>query len=201
MTRSSRDRRGAILALLAVSMVALIGLLVLSIDGGSLQHQKRLAQTAADAGALSAAIELLRNRSDSLVASAKSETSRNGFTDLVGGDLVTVTYPASRGNFSGPHYVDVVVQRTVPTFFAGIFGRGSVTIRGRATAGLALDEYCFIVLDPTGGSALNVENTARLSGSQCGIAVNSTDAAAATVTPTCSISPTTIGVVGGASGP
>lgn len=200
MKRSPLDRRGAILVLLAVSMVVLIGLLVLSIDGGMLQQQKRLAQTAADAGALAAAIEVHRNRPDSVVASAKSETSRNGFTHLVGGDSVTVTYPASGGTFAGSYYANVTVQRHTPTFFAGIFGQGTVTIRARSTAGLVLSEYCFIVLDPTGSAALNMENTARLSGTQCGIAVNSNSATAATATANTLVSASAIGVVGGVSG-
>jgi putative Flp pilus-assembly TadE/G-like protein len=200
MIGAVRNKRGAILPLLAVSMVGLIGLLVLAIDGGTLQQQKRVAQTAADAGALAAAIELLRNRPDSIIPSAKSETSRNGFTDRVDGDTVTVTYPATSGVFTGSHFVNVVVQRTVPTIFAGIFGRASVLVRSRATAGLVLDEYCFVVLDPTGSSALNVENTARLSGSQCGIAVNSAASIAAAVTATGQVTASAIGVVGGVSG-
>jgi len=200
MERSPGVRRGAILPLLALMMVGLIGLLVLSIDGGSLQRQKRIGQTAADAGALAGAIELLRNRSDSVVASAKSETSRNGFTDLVQGDTVRVTYPAAGGTFAGSHYINVTVQHAAPTFFAGIFGLGTVTIRSRSTAGLVLSEYCFIVLDPTGSSALLMENTARLTGSQCSIAVNSTSATAATSTDQNLVSASAIGVVGGVSG-
>jgi Flp pilus assembly protein TadG len=68
MTRRETDsaqggnRRGAILLLMGVSMVALMSLLVLCIDGGTLQEQKRRAQTAADAGALAGAVEILRNR-------------------------------------------------------------------------------------------------------------------------------------------
>jgi hypothetical protein len=200
MKRSRGNRRGAILVLVSVSMVALIGLLVLSIDGGGLQHQKRIVQTAADAGALAAAIELLRNRSDSIVASAKSETSRNGFTDLVGGDTVSVTYPATGGSFNGSHFVNVTVQHAAPTLFAGIFGLGTVTIRGRATAGLVLSEYCFVVLDPTGSSSLLMENTGRLTGTQCGIAVNSTSATAASATANTLVRASAIGVVGGVSG-
>src|SRR5687767_7757334 len=95
VTGSARNgsRRGAILIVVAMSMLGLMGVLVLCIDGGTLQHQKRMAQTAADAGALAGAVEILRNRPDSAVASAKSESARNGFPDRVGGNVVTVTYP------------------------------------------------------------------------------------------------------------
>jgi hypothetical protein len=200
MRQHPGDRRGTILILLAVSLTVLTGLLALCIDGGSLQRQKRISQTAADAGALAGAIEILSRRTDSVVASAKSETSRNGFTDLVAGDVITVTYPATTGTLIGANYVNVVVQRTVPTFFAAIFGRGSVIVRSRATAGMVLDEYCFVVLDPTGTQALNVENTARLTGSNCALSVNSTAAAAAAVSGGGNISASAIGVSGGIQG-
>ncbi|HYN83047.1 MAG TPA: pilus assembly protein TadG-related protein [Gemmatimonadaceae bacterium] len=194
------NRRGAILIIMGVSMVAVMGLLVLSIDGGTLQEQKRLAQTAADAGALAGAVEILRNRRDSVVASAKSETARNGFADLVGADTITVTYPARGGTFVGSRFVGVEVQRTVPTYFAGIFGWGFVTVRSRAVAGIVLAEYCFIVLDPAGNSALSVDNTSRLTGSECGVAVNSTASNAADVSDQGHIIASTIGVTGGVSG-
>ena len=181
-------------------MVALMGLLVLSIDGGTLQEQKRRAQTAADAGALAAAVEILRSRTDSIVASAKSETARNGFADLVGADTIRVTYPAVGGTYNGASFVNVEVQRTVPTYFAGIFGWRSVTVRARASAGIVLAEYCFIVLDPAGGQALKVENTSRLTGSDCGVAVNSSASNAADVSDQGQISASTIGVTGGVVG-
>jgi len=133
-----------------------------------------MAQTAADAAALAGAIELFRNRPDSIVASAQSEAKRNGFEDHVGGDLVTVTYPATTGNFTGNGYLNVVVQRTVPTTFASFFGQRSTVIHTRATAGVSYGLSCFIVLDPISDDALKLENSAHLTGSGCGIQVNST---------------------------
>jgi hypothetical protein len=186
--------------IMGISMVAVMGLLVLCIDGGTLQEQKRLAQTAADAGALAGAVEILRNRRDSVVASAQSETARNGFRDRVGADTITVTYPARGGTFVGHRFVSVEVQRTVPTYFAGIFGWAFVTIRSRAVAGIVLAEYCFIVLDPSGATALNVDNTARLTGRDCGVAVNSTASNAAAVSGQGHIVASTIGVTGGVTG-
>ena len=168
------DRRGAIIALVAVSMVMLMGILVMAIDVGNLQREKRMAQTAADAAALAGAIEIFRLRPDSIEPSALSEAKRNGFEHLVNGNVVTVTYPATEGNFTGNKYVDVDVRRTVPTIFAGFFGRGSVLVHTRATAGVTLAEYCFIVLDPTSDNALKLENSAHLTGSGCGVDVNST---------------------------
>ncbi|HUQ99936.1 MAG TPA: pilus assembly protein TadG-related protein [Gemmatimonadaceae bacterium] len=171
----ARERRGAVIALVGVTMLVLMGMLVLAIDGGNLQRQKRMAQTAADAGALAGAVEIFRNRPDSIPYSARSETKRNGFENGVAGDVITVTWPTTTGNFIGSKFVNVVVERTVPTAFASIFGRGSVVVRGRATAGVTVAESCFIVLDPSAANALELDNSAHLTGSGCGVQVNSTN--------------------------
>ena len=175
LSRRLENRSGAIVVLVAVSLIVLMGVLVLAIDGGSLQQQKRIAQTAADAAALAGAVEIFRNRIDSVEESAFSEAKRNGFEHTVGGAIVTVTYPAAGTNFAGAKFVNVEVQRTLPSIFASIFGRASTVIRAHATGGVALGEYCFLVLDPTSANALKLENSAQLHGSGCGVQVNSTN--------------------------
>jgi hypothetical protein len=178
--RRFENRRGALIVLVSVSLIVLMGILVLAIDGGGLQQQRRIAQTAADAGALAGAWEILRNNTGAVQASALNETKRNGFENSVNGVSVTVTYPAT-GTFSGTKFVEVEVRRTVPTTFASIFGRGSAVVRSHATAGVAMSEYCFLVLDPTSANALKLENSAQLRGSGCGIQVNSTNASGTNV--------------------
>src|SRR5258707_14034693 len=92
----SNERRGVVLPFVALSMVAMMALLVLVIDSGALQRRKRMAQAAADAGALAAANEVFRNRPALEIApSALRETARNGFTDGTNCVGVTVTYPTT----------------------------------------------------------------------------------------------------------
>jgi hypothetical protein len=172
----------------------LTGILVLVIDGGSIQRQKRMAQTAADAGALAGAVEIMRHRIDSVEASARSETKRNGFQHGVGGDVITVTYPGTTSPWTGSGFVTVEVQRTAPTFFATIFGQTSSLIRARATAGTTQSDYCFLALDPTAPGSLTVDNPSTLTAQNCGIAVNSSSPAGANVTG--SLYTPTIGVSG-----
>src|SRR5258706_14192613 len=85
-------RRGAMLPLVALTMLGLMFLLTLAVDGSVLQRQKRVAQMAADAAAQAGAIEILRNRSESTIATARSEATRNGFTAGTGGMAVTEGY-------------------------------------------------------------------------------------------------------------
>lgn len=178
------ERRGAIMVLVAVSTVALMSLLVLALDGGALQREKRLSQAAADAGALAGAIEISRSRafSDTISASVKAETKRNGFENAVNGVTVTTTWPATGSVYGGSQFVNVTVQRSVPTFLASLFGRSTVTVTSKATAGIVLGEACFVVLDPTSPDALLMQNSATLKGQGCGVQVNSTSASGADLT-------------------
>jgi uncharacterized membrane protein len=102
VSRSSK-KTGAVLPMVAITMIAFMGALAIAIDGGSIQRQRRLAQNAADAGALAGAWEIYRNHNtDSAVfANALQETARNGFTNGVDGVVVTVSRPTSPDHFTG----------------------------------------------------------------------------------------------------
>ena len=169
-------RRGAILPLVALSLVGIMGLMVLAIDVGSLQLQRRMAQTAADAGATAGAHEIYRQQpDDSVPASVHSETTRNGFTH--GANNVTVT--VHHGPDSGPHagddqYVEVRISRPITTFFGAILGRSSVTIDVRSVAGIVSPaENCIYTLDPDDTKALNVSGATTRLNADCGLQVNS----------------------------
>src|SRR5690349_11099147 len=102
-----RERRGAMVVRLAVVLVVLLGFLALTLDVGSGNRQRRIAQTAADAGAVAGAVELFRMQGiggahDSAVAAATREVVRNGFlaTDIVS------PCPCNPPT-SGPHAGDV----------------------------------------------------------------------------------------------
>src|SRR5689334_5741565 len=117
------NRRGAMLVFIAVTLVGCLSLVALAIDGGALQRQRRLTQKAADAAATAAAIEIFRNRIDSVQASALSGAKRNGFDNGVNGVIVAVTYPTTSGFFVGGNYVKVEVTRRMATNFSAFIGQ------------------------------------------------------------------------------
>src|SRR5438874_2600238 len=125
-------RHGAVLPLVAITMVAFMAIVGLAVDGGAIQRERRLAQNAADAGALAGAWEIFRNHnSDSAVfANARAETTRNGYTNGVNNAVVTAGRPTSGDYFfpQAAQYVKVVVTKTISTPFAGILGRSSATV-------------------------------------------------------------------------
>jgi hypothetical protein len=178
------NKRGAVSVLVAVSLLGLMAILSLALDGSALQRERRTMQTAADAGALAGAVEIFRNRTDSVSFAAMSETARNGYAHGSAAVVVTPTYPSTNAPYSGTRFVTVAVEKRVPTLLGGILGESEVVIRSKSTAGIVLSEYCFVVLDPTGANALKLSNSATLTGSGCGIEVNSTSPTGANATGT-----------------
>jgi hypothetical protein len=182
-------RRGAILPLVAVTLIGLLALVALGIDGGILQRERRLAQNAADAGAQAGAQEILRTQiQDTVYASARNEAARNGFADGVNGVTVTVDTLATGQAFGGGKYVRVRVSKAISTIFSGALGRSSVTVHAQAIGGIVPPSAsCIVALDPSSKQTLMVQSGAQLTASGCGISVNSSNSDALDVRGTGSV--------------
>ena len=169
------QRRGAILALVAVTLVGLLALLALAVDGGLLQRERRLAQNAADAGAVGGAQEIFRNQSqDTIYSSGRNEATRNGFTNGANHVSVVVDTLPTGQPFAGAKYVRVSVNDTVATVFARVIGRSSVVVHAQAIGGIVPPSAsCIVSLDPSAAQSLQVKCGAELTASGCGISVNS----------------------------
>ncbi|HYN81741.1 MAG TPA: pilus assembly protein TadG-related protein [Gemmatimonadaceae bacterium] len=191
-----RNRRGAIIVLVGVAMVGLMGLVALATDAGAIARQKRMTQTAADAGALAGAIEIFRAHRDSIVPTAMGESQRNGYTHTVAGVNVTVTNPTTSGFFVGPDFVEVTVSKILPLTFAGFLGFPSVTVRSKAIGGFGPSLTCLVVTEPTEPNALYVKS-GSLTTQDCAIAVNSTNSAAVATPANGDIVATSLSVTGG----
>jgi hypothetical protein len=174
-------RRGAILPLVAVTLVGLLALLAIAVDGGSIQRHRRLAQNAADAAAQAGASEIFRTYTDTptVFGAARAEATRNGFTTGSNGSRVIVTTPESPDYFTGDQYVKVVVEDTVRTIFAGVINRSLVVVKARAWGGIiSPSNVCVAILEPTAADALLFNNEADLTATNCKVAVNSSSSSA-----------------------
>ena len=133
-----RDERGASLMLVAVSMVALLGMAALAIDVGMLYEAKAQAQNAADSGALAGAGNLLVVPNDAPSATLVAERFA---------ELHEIIKEQVQIEPAADVQVDLVAQRVtvtarritargnaVPTFFAKILGWDVVDIQATATA-------------------------------------------------------------------
>jgi hypothetical protein len=172
------------LVLVAMSMVGLMGMMVLSIDVGMLHRKKRIAQMAADAAAKAGAIEIFRERTDSVFASPRSEASRNGFTHGVAHREVIVTWPSPGPSpYSGNYFVKVEVRDTATSIFARILGRSTVPVIATAWGGVTGGaQTCILALDPDDQDALIVQSGGHVVANNCNVAVNSNHSQAMCVT-------------------
>jgi Flp pilus assembly protein TadG len=153
ITSSTRDR-GQIMVLFAFSILGIVALIGLLVDGGFLYVQRRTAQTSADAGALAGARALREASSLTAIYNAAANTARAntfGITPTVtcvslvdknGASLGTLSGSGSNcaapaastiNNASGVH---VDVQITYPTILAGILRISTLSPVGSATAQL-----------------------------------------------------------------
>jgi Flp pilus assembly protein TadG len=166
-------RSGKILVLFALLLPVLFGMLGLAIDAGMMLASHRQAQSAADAAALAAAVELLNGESNAC-ADAKAQSyvqQYNGLADAA----VTVNVPPSQGPHAGDsHYVEVFVSHTVDSLFIPVLsGTSAQTISARAVAGMEAipAPQTLLALDSGASPGIAIEGGAALVNGS--VAVNS----------------------------
>jgi Flp pilus assembly protein TadG len=131
MLRLRRDEQGATAVIVTLTLIALLGMIVLTVDVGQLLYKRRAMVNASDAAALAAA-QSCAGLKDSDVPGAMANTfatdnvsvATGGITDVVGCD--------------GPPFGHVTVQYQMKQglFFAGVLGfDGPAAVRTEATAG------------------------------------------------------------------
>jgi len=119
----ARSERGQSVVIVALLLVALMGMLALAIDGGNAFFKRRESQNAADAGALAGAHEWCNTRNAASAASRANEyaITRNGATKAdvtVNNGIVTVS-----------------TTITVATTFGAVLGVRQLNAGGYAVAG------------------------------------------------------------------
>jgi len=155
MTSAADRQQGQIMVVFALSLLAMVAMLAVVIDGGFLYVQRRTAQTAADAGALAGARALRELSSLSTIStSARTMAANNAFgttptvecvylVDTSGAALGTLYSDASAtcpsgtpGSINGASGVHVDVTISFQTILAGILRISSLSADGHATAQL-----------------------------------------------------------------
>jgi Flp pilus assembly protein TadG len=122
--RNARSERGQMLALLAVSIVALCGMGAFVMDVGAWIRPHRATQAVADASALAAAQKLPASTSDA-TALAQEYSSKNG------GGVTQIQFSSS--TFPNDT-VSVRADRTSPGFLSKVLGIASVDVNATAKA-------------------------------------------------------------------
>ena len=144
MTRLHDEEQGAVLAIVAISLIVLLGMAVLTFDLGRGVALKRNMVNAADAGALAAARECgLANGRPSAEAAASELVADNNASATVTGVQIdpddAVCSGAGNPDPDGHNTVTVTVSVPQEYFFAQIFGFDGGTVVASATAEWTLE--------------------------------------------------------------
>jgi Flp pilus assembly protein TadG len=167
MRRVHARRRGTVAALTAICLIPMLGIVAIVLDGGVLLDDRRQAQTAADAAALAAAVDLFDNyptcegkdSNGTAAQSAFTTAKANGFPNDGVNSTVTVNIPPKSGPFTGRNgYVEVLIAYNQARYFSNVYGSGALKVTARA---VARGSYTganpgILVLDPTDNNTLNV---------------------------------------------
>ncbi len=183
-----RDERGQATILIGMCIASLCGMAALSVDVGMLFRAKRIAQNAADAGAIAGAMEVPYS---GWLAAAKAAAAQNGMSDGVNGVTVTVTNPSGTN-------VRVVVTQSAPTYFMKAFNITSMNVNATAVAALGPGSGCIFTLDQS-GTDVGLTGNGNLTMPDCGIIVDSTSSNAVSISGNAGISAKYVGIVGGYS--
>jgi hypothetical protein len=177
-----------------------LGFLALALDVGYFFHQKRMAQSAADAAAIAAEEEYSTGNTANAQSAAAAAAKMNGFDNAAATQPATVTVNATpaTGNYAGTSgYLEVIVSKPVQTLFLGAFNNSqtSLTVAARAVAGGGQTSPTCICLEAPSGMDLNMSNNAQLVGNQCGITVDSSSNNAVGVVGSAGITALSLGTV------
>jgi hypothetical protein len=184
MRKNVKKRTGNVAVLTAVSLVCIFGIGAIALDGGLLQHDRRMAQAAADAAAMAAADDLYLNwqanagldLSGTAQTKALAIAKANGFNNNGVDSSVTVNIPPLSGLHAGQAgYVEVIVHLFQRRGFSGIWGSSRVTVSARAVAAGQWSSFRIgiLVLDPYSAGSLNDNGTGSCTVQNADIIVDS----------------------------
>ncbi len=202
-----RRRRGSILLLASFALIALVGLMALTIECGALMAERRRAQAIADAAAFAAACDLTYNYgfnsgSDpqgAAMASALATAASSGYANDGSTSVVTVNIPPLSGDSAGlAGYAEVLVSYNQPRMLSASLGSGPLTVTARSVARGRRRPFpvAFLALEPILPGSLTIAANAGVSATGGSVIVNSSSLQGAVLAPNASISAPSVDLAG-----
>lgn len=124
--KSKPSERGQAIIIIIFSIVGVIGMAALAIDGGNAYIDSRRAETAASAAALTAA--LTRIEGGNWRAAALATAEANGYANDGENNIVELNTPPLSGPYEGnSEYIEVIITSRLKTFFGSVIGIPYIT--------------------------------------------------------------------------
>src|SRR5262245_13585348 len=183
-------RPGKVVVLFALSVIPIMGVVAIALEGGLMVDHKRQVQAAADAAAMSAAESLFANfqtykgadNGNKAVDAGKASAAENGFPDSPPSSAVTVNVPPLTGDHVGQKgYAEVIIEYHQPRYFSRVFGStDTMPVRARAVArGMwSASRMGILVLDLHVPEALKANGTGTVQVANADLIVDSDNSAA-----------------------
>lgn len=131
--KSHHSERGQALVIILVSLIGLLGVTALAVDGGNAYAERRAVQNAADAAVLSGA--LARIRGEDWVHKTYLVAAANGYDNDGTTNSVSIYSPPLDGPNAGDiEYIQVKITTQTPTYFAKIVGITQIRVSGEAVS-------------------------------------------------------------------
>ncbi|MGB0720735.1 MAG: pilus assembly protein TadG-related protein, partial [Bdellovibrionales bacterium] len=164
---------GSVLPFVAITFPVILGFVGLGTDASLWMAEKRDLQLAADAAVLAAGWELAQDSEDTMAFAAAKEADHNGYNSAVSGDPVVQIISSENGTT----VLGVQLTQDAQIFFSQIVFKDSVQVSAYAEAEISdlSGNFCMLALEDEDAGAFTTAGNATINAPTCGIAVNSTD--------------------------
>jgi len=161
----SPNERGQILVLFAGGLIVLFIIAALAFDVGMVLVERRDEQNAADAAALAGA-RYVKDDPTAARAAASRYALLNGYEDADPNENVLIHIPPIHGRYAGfPGFIEVQIESTRPSIFAGIIGKYVWPVGAFAVATPSQDlnfPFSMLALNPTACKAIQVSGSGEV---------------------------------------
>ena len=202
ISRFLTDQSGSYIISVALLLPMVIGAAGLGTEVGLWYYKHQNLQSAADAGAISAAAAYyLQGSNANLTLEAEAVTPTYGLVNGANGVSVVVNQPPTSGSHTTTaDAVEVVIQQSQARLFSALWNSQPVLLAARAVAVPTGGSGCTLALDPTASGAVTAQGSANVALNGCSLFANSDNATALTVGGSAAVSSVSVGVGGGISG-
>ena len=193
------NTNGNVAVIFAALLPFVVGGIGLGVETSYWYYSHLKLQSAADASAISGALQALTGASLANVDSAAEATATdNGFISAAG--TITVNDPPTSGSHMTDTAVEVVLTQKIDRLFTSIFSNQPIEESARAVAVYATDSSaCLLALDPSASSSLYFSGNANLSVTGCAVMTNSVSDTALRIGGTAKLDTNCLVSVGGVS--
>ena len=170
-----QDCSGGTLIWFALTLPVMLGMTGVGVDAALWYMDRRILQTASDSSAVAGAHVLAQGGTNvEAKMVVETEIARNDFAKTTN-DVITVNMPPKSGPNTGVvGFVEVLIDKQRPLYFARFFRNEPTVIQARAVSGQrpVASEHCVLALDKNIDASLSFTGTADAN-INCGVGTNS----------------------------